>query len=103
LARTVASRPAAAVPVRVDARYRRQQRLGVGVLRCREDLGARPLLDDHALVHDGNPVGERAHHRKVMRDEDVGQAQVALQAAEQVEDLRLHGHVQGGDGFVADH
>ena len=39
---------------------------------------------------------------EVVRDEDVGEAEVALQVLEQVEDLRLHGDVERGHRLVAD-
>ena len=39
---------------------------------------------------------------EVVRDEDVGEPEVALQVLEQVEDLRLHGDVERGDRLVAD-
>jgi hypothetical protein len=34
------------------------------------------------------------HDGQIVRDEDVGDAQIALQRHEQVDDLRLNGHVQ---------
>ena len=42
------------------------------------------------------------HDVQVVRDEDVGQAEVALQVLEQVQDLRLHGDVERRDRLVAD-
>ena len=39
---------------------------------------------------------------EVVRDEDVGQAEVVLQVLQQVEDLCLHRDVQRRDGLVAD-
>ena len=43
-----------------------------------------------------------AHDIQVVRDEDVRQAELCLEVLEQVEDLRLHGDVERGDGLVAD-
>ena len=37
-----------------------------------------------------------------MRDEDVGEPELALEVLEQVQDLRLHGHVERGHRLVAD-
>ena len=34
-----------------------------------------------------------------MRDKDHGQAQLAFQIRQQIEDLRAHGHIEGGGGF----
>ena len=42
------------------------------------------------------------HDVQVVGDEDVGQPEVALQVREQVEDLRLHRHVERGHRLVAD-
>jgi hypothetical protein len=37
-----------------------------------------------------------------MRDEEVGEAEFALQIAEEVDDLRADADVEGGDGLVED-
>ena len=37
-----------------------------------------------------------------MRDEDIGEVVLLLQLVEEVEHLRLHRHVEGGHGLVAD-
>ena len=39
---------------------------------------------------------------QVVGDEDVGEAELALEAGEEVEDLGLDGFVEGADGFVED-
>ncbi len=49
-----------------------------------------------------DPVRDVADDVQVVRDEDVGEAEVALQVLEQVEDLRLHRDVERRDGLVAD-
>ena len=59
-------------------------------------------LDHLAQVHDRDAVGDVAHHQQVVGDEEVGQAHLLLQLAKHVDDLRLNGHVKGGDGLVAD-
>ena len=43
-----------------------------------------------------------AHDREVVGDEEVGEAELRLQVLEQVDDLALDRHVEGGDGLVAD-
>ena len=48
-------------------------------------------------------MGDRAHHREIVGDEEVAQAQLGLQLHQEVDDLRLHRHVEGGDRLVADH
>ena len=47
-------------------------------------------------------VGDVAHDVQVVRDEDVGEPELALQVLEQVEDLRLHRDVERRDRLVAD-
>ena len=59
-------------------------------------------LDDAPEVHDRDAVRDLADHREVVRDEDVGQVELALQALQQVEDLRLDRDVERRDGLVAD-
>jgi hypothetical protein len=44
-----------------------------------------------------------AHHGEIVGDEQVAQAKVMLQLAEQVQDLRLNRKVQRTDRLVADH
>src|SRR5205814_9290582 len=46
--------------------------------------------------------GDVPYHRQVVRDDQVGQTQLALQVVEQVDDLRLDRHVQRGDRLVGD-
>ena len=79
-----------------------QERLRVGVLGVGEQLVRGRQL--HALpeVHHHDLVGDVLHHAHVVGDEHVGQAQFLLQVHEQVQDLGLDGHVQGGDRLVAD-
>ena len=53
-----------------------------------------------AVLHHHHLVGERAHHPQVVADEDVGEAVVLLQPAEEVDDLHLHRHVEGAGRLV---
>ncbi len=85
---------------RVGERDGGEQGPGVGVAGVGEDAGGGAGLDGAAEVHDGDPVGEVAHHRQVVRDEQVGEAEFGLQPLEQVEHPGLDGDVEGGDGFV---
>ena len=54
----------------------------------------------HQPVHDGHPVADVLHHRQVMGDEEIGEAEFLPQRLEQVDDLGLDGDVQGGNRFV---
>ena len=40
------------------------------------------------------------YHREVVGDEQIGQIELLLQVLQEVQDLRLDGHVQRGDRFV---
>ena len=55
-------------------RHRREQRLGVRVVRPVEDDLGRAELHQPAQVEHGDPVGEVAHDAEVVRDEEVRDA-----------------------------
>ena len=57
-------------------------------------------LHDVAGVHDDDLVGARRDHAEVVGHQDHRHLAVALQRAQQVEDLGLHGHVEPGGGLV---
>ena len=65
--------------------------------------GRRLSLFDHpALLHDADVVAHEADDGQVVADEQVGQTVFVLQVAHQVEDLRLHRHVECRGRLVAD-
>src|SRR5450759_3423532 len=86
----------------IGDRHRREQRLGVRVLRVVIEHHAIRDLDDLAEVHDGHAVGGVLDHRQVVGDEDVRQFELVLKVFEQVDDLRPNGHVEGAHRLVAD-
>src|SRR5579864_7796904 len=55
-----------------------------------------------ALIHDCDAGREIAHHGHGVRDEEVGQAEVALQLCEQVDDLRSDADIEGRYRLIAD-
>jgi hypothetical protein len=77
-----------------------QEVLGVGVGGGGEEGVGGAVFDDGTLAHDGDVVGDVADDGEVVRDEDHGEIQIAREVGEEVEDLRLDGDVEGGDGFV---
>ena len=77
---------------------RGQERVRVRMLWIREEQSR--LLDDPAEVHDGDRVGHVADDREVVRDEEVGQVEPVLEAAQEIEDLRLDRDVDGRHRFV---
>ena len=77
-----------------------QKRLRVGVFgRLEQRLYVRDL-DEFAQVHHRDAVADVPDHREVVRDEEIGEAEVVLQIRQQVEDLRLHGDVERARRFV---
>ena len=56
------------------------------VARHGVDVGGRPGLDDPAEVHDGEAVGDVAHHGQVVGDEQVRDPELVTQVGEQVAD-----------------
>ena len=72
---------------------------GAGVA---EDLARAAGLDDPAGVHHHHPVADVSQHRQVVADDHQPDAQLADQLGEQVEDLRLHHHVERGGRLVGD-
>ena len=77
-----------------SARRRREQRLRVRVQRPREDALLRALLHREPEVHHEHLVRDVAHHAEVVRDEEIGHAELALQVGQQVQHLRLHRDVE---------
>src|SRR5580700_1936121 len=79
-------------PTRIDALETErggEQRAGVVALGTAEQLGGRTFLDDLALAHHHDPARQRRHHLQVVGYEQIGQLAALLQAAQQVDDLRL--------------
>ena len=50
---------------------------------------ARGDFNDLAEIHDGDACAEVAHHGKVVRDEEVGEAKICLKTFEEVDDFAL--------------
>ncbi len=72
------------------------------VLRVGENLGGRSGLDDLALGHHADAVGDLADDAEVVGDEQHRHALAGLQLGEQFEDLRLHGDVERRRRLVGD-
>ena len=73
------------------------------MLRTPIEVLAVRQLDDLSQVHDGDAVADVLHHAQVVRDEEVGQAELGFQLGHQVEHLRLNRHIERGHRFVGDH
>ena len=85
-----------------QVRNRVQEFFGVGMLRVEEDLLRRTAFDDVALEHHGDPVGHVRHDAHVVGDEQDSGVQFLLQRPQQIENVGLHGHVEGRGGLVGD-
>ena len=81
---------------------RAHQADGVGMLRVLEDLAHRTVLDDAAGIHDRDFVGDFRDDAEIVRDEQERHPRLALEIADEVEDLRLDGHVERRRGLVGD-
>src|SRR5882724_2721479 len=100
--RRPALRPDAALLERLEVERRRHQGPRVGLLRLLEDPLGRPLLDHAAVSHDEDLVADGADHLQVVTDEQVGEPVARLQLTQEVDDLRLHRHVERGGRLVED-
>ena len=90
------------VPLGLHRGDRALQGLIVGMLRGAENVADGRRLHDPPGVHHLHAVAEPADHPQVVRDEHHRRAVVALKGLDEVEDLRLHGHVERGSGLVGD-
>ena len=85
---------------RVGLGYSREQRFGVGVARLVEEFGGRRDLDNFADIHHCHTVANMFDHAQIMRHKQVGESQFVLQIEQEVDDLRLHRDIEGGDRFI---
>src|SRR5258706_10764586 len=79
-----------------------EQRARIGVARIAEELGGRRLLADLAIAHHHDVVGDLAHQREVVRDEQHRHLVPFLQPGDQVHDLALHRDVERGGRLIGD-
>ena len=86
----------------IDARRGVQQRPGVGMARIGQQILGRAFLDHFARVHHQHARADIGDHAEVVADQHDGGAKVAVQPAQQVEDLRLDRHVERRGRFVGD-
>ena len=58
------------------------------------------MLDDLAVAHHGDFVGEVSGHGEVVGDEEKGCAERGLEFEKEIGDLRLNRAIESGEGFV---
>ena len=80
-----------------------EQRLRIVFLGVRKHLRRRPFLDHLAVAHHDDVVAQRAHDLEIVADEQVGEVALLLQVAQQIDDLRLHAHVERAGRLVQHH
>src|SRR5262245_56956782 len=69
------SEPAVGLDARIRHRHRVEKHPGIGMQRVVEQLVAIRQLDDAAEVHHGYTLTEMPHHRKIVSDEQVSEAE----------------------------
>ena len=72
----------------------------IGMRRAAEEGLRRRCLHDPAQVEHHDAIGHDLDDREVVADEHQGQAKLALQVLEEVNDLRLDRYVKRRDRFV---
>jgi hypothetical protein len=63
-------------------------------LRIAQDFAGIPALDDLAVGHDHDRIRDGASHREIMGDEQIGDAEPAIEIGEKVKDLRADRHIE---------
>ena len=89
-------------PSGVRSGYGREKGSGVGMPRIPIEILRIRHLDHPTQIHHGDPITHVLDEREVVRDEEVGEAQIPLEVVEKVHHLSLHGDVQGADRLVQD-
>ena len=86
----------------VNTRDGSQQCPGIRMLGCAQHFLCRAALHDAPEVHHAHFMRKILHHREIMGDEQITQFEFLLQRFQQIQDLRLHRHIQRAGRFVAD-
>ncbi len=86
----------------VRTRHSGNQRLGVLMGRRAQHLSRRATFDHPALIHDRHPIRRAGNDAHVMGDQDHTDISLVHKVADQLQNLRLDRHVQGGCRLVGD-
>src|SRR5882724_3667313 len=70
--------------------------------RIPEQLGLVRDLDDASEIHHGDAMADMRYDREIMRDEQIGEAMLALQIDQEIDHLGLDRDVERGHWLVAD-
>ena len=83
-------------------RNRVEEHPRVGMLWTRKQPLRRRQLDNAPEVHHADAIGDVMNDGKIVRDEKIGEVELALQSAHQIQHLRLHRDVERRGRLVAD-
>jgi len=73
---------------------RRKKSLGVRMDRVLEQVLGVRVFDDLSCVHDRDAIADELDDAEIMGDEEIREMELLLQILQEVQDLRLHGHVK---------
>ena len=73
------------------------------MLRLAEQPFGRRAFNEPAEIHHRHLARDMLDHGEVVADEEIGEAEIAAQFAQQVQDLRLHRHIERRRRLVAHH
>lgn len=66
-------------------------------------VAARSQLDEASQIHDADTAADMMHHSQIMGNKQIRQSQLLLQPLQHIDDLHLHGYVEGRNGLIAEH
>src|SRR5512139_321114 len=81
----------------------REQSFRIRMPGAVEKLFRASMFHQLSDVHHHNAVANVFDHAEIMRDEQIGEMEFALQVLEKIERLRLDRNIQRADGFITDH
>lgn len=87
-------------PAQFHFRHRFQKKVGVIVKWRVQDLGPRAEIDQLALKHHRNRIGNCTHNRDVMGDEQIGHLTFFLQTQQKIKDAFGHQRIKGRGRLV---
>jgi hypothetical protein len=85
-----------------NARHRGEERFRVWMPRALKEVPRCRQFYDLPDVHDGNSRRNEFNDGEVMRYKQVRQIEPLLQILEEIQDLRLDGHIESRDRFIGD-
>ena len=67
--------------------------------RCEDALRCAEFGEPAEIKH-RHPVADAFNHRKIVADEDIGEAECLFEVVENVQNLRLHRNVERGNRLI---